>query len=561
MGSGGASGGSGGNGGSGSGGSGGRAGSGGGSGGMSGTGGSGATGGSGGMPAGPVDPGPVYMRRLTNTEYDQTVVDLLGEPPNISVRMGFDKDPRVHGFDNNAEVETISNAHAEQYGKAADAIASAVVGAPARRSAVIGCDPAASDCLRTFVTRFGRRAYRRPLTTDEVSRLVTVAGKAAPPGDVHFGYGQVIRAILQSPHFLFRVEIGTDQGPRSDLRGLTGYETATRLSYFLLGTTPSDRLLDLAQSGALNDVNGVEQAALDLLGDGRAKAVWSGFSNGWMGLYPLPDLERSNFSAWTPTLASSMAEETRRLLEDHMWRDGASLLDVVSANHTFVNAELAALYKLPAPSGGGFGRVELPASMLRAGILTHASILAANAKPERPSSILRGQFVRESLLCTEIPEPPPGVADDPPKPLPGESERDAFKRHTTDPTCESCHKYIDPIGWGLSNFDSIGAFRTVDIQGQPIDSKGYIEGFVNPEFDGPLDLVQRIRGAEDLPRCVSMQLMRWMLGRREVASDDATIQDLQNAFQTASWSFRGMVVAMVRSDAFRYRRTDAGGMP
>ncbi len=510
-----------------------------------------------------IDPLSTALARLTNAEYSQTVSDLLGEPSGAAVTYSFPVDTLDHGFDNNASLLQITTTHATQYQLAAATIATATFAAPARRAKVISCDPTVNGCLQTYVTAQGRRMFRRPLTAQEVSDYLSLAMSAtstAVATDPYSGPETVLETMLQSPNFLFKTLVGSSPAGMTSIVGLNGFELATRLSYLLWGTTPDDSLLDQAQAGALDTPAGVATVAEQMLADPRAHTGIKHFYEQWLPLDeisgPMADAERipvrKGQTTGDTTLAADMVQETQQFVDSVLW-SSSSVLDLLTAPYTFVNADLAMTYGLPVPASG-WQRVTFPAGSLRAGILTQGTVLAAGSHGTKPSNTRRGEMVREQLLCQNIPPPPPGVNAMVPPPLAGETEQQTFARHTTDASCASCHTQMDPIGWGLSGFDQTGAARTLDTNGQPISTMGQIAGLTPPGFSGPIELGQKIAASARFQACFATQLFRYAYARVEdPVADQPGIDNLQGSFERAQWAFAQGLTALVESDGFRYR--------
>jgi len=516
------------------------------------------------MPPGPqggpnngfIDATSTGLARLTNLEYSQTVSDVLGEPADAAARYHFPDDPRQHGFDNSVTLLQISATHADRYAAAAESIAAATFADPIRRALVLKCDPATgAACIKSYTQGLGRRLYRRPLGDDEVVGFATLVTSTAGGADPFSGPELVLEAMLQSPHFLYRVELGVAAAARPSLVGLGGFELATRLSYLLLGTTPDEALLDRAQAGALDTPSGVGAVVRDMLADPRARRGVQRFYGQWLPLTlisgPTADAERVPHMG-DQALAADLVEETRRFVDDVLWDSGGTVLDLLTAKYTFVNANLAKLYGLPAPTAA-WQRVDLGPSSMRAGLLTQGSILAAGSHNDKPSNTRRGQMVREQLLCNDVPSPPPGVDANVPPPQAGESEQATFKRHTTEASCSSCHSLMDPIGWGLSGFDAAGAPRTKDSNGQPLSVAGRIEGMTPPDFNGPIELGQKLAASPEFKACFARQLFRYAYGRLETDLDTAGIDQLAAGFTASSWNLAKGLTSLVTSDGFRYR--------
>jgi hypothetical protein len=504
---------------------------------------------------GNVEPGPTFLRRLTNDEYNDTLRDLLGETETVDRAALFDfvPDSRVHGFASNAENVSMSSAVLERYRDAAESISESVSGDEDVRARVLGCDPESEGaaCVAGFAERFARAAYRRELEADEKKELESLADQ----DDLLDGVKLVIERVLLSPNFLFRIEEGVEDPARPDLMRLNGYEMATRLSYLLLGTTPSVALLDRAADGALDSADGVAQTAREMLADPRAKTAVRRFYDQWLRLDRLPELERDAtlFPDFDAELTASMREETTRLLDSYIWEPAKNFLDVVSAPSTFMNQKLADFYGAPAVEG--WQLVSYPEGSGRKGLLGHASLLALSSRADRASIILRGKYVREALLCTTMP-PVPSTVPKLPDPDPNQSEADRLAQHSSDPSCAGCHNLMDPLGTGLSNFDAIGKFTQIDPQGFPVTTAGAIHGFSDledPSFDGEVELADKLRALPALPQCVVTQLFRHAFARQERTGDSALFGSVLEPFAASGYDLKELLVAFVTSDAFRYR--------
>jgi hypothetical protein len=367
------------------------------------------------------------------------------------------------------------------------------------------------------------------------------------------GVRLVIEAALQSPSFLFRVEEGSPDAQRPGRVKLTGFELATRLSMLLLGRAPDDALLAAATAGKLDTTDGVAAEAETILASGAASGSVRSFYTQWLHLQQLDGVQRdaTKNPGWTEELRAAMKEETTRFVEDLLWSKNADALDMLSAKQTFVNATLATFYGLPAP--GSWSKVALPAT--RVGLLTQASILTITAKNEAATMIQRGKYVRDAILCDPTPPPPPNV---PPLMMdPGASAQDQLNQHLKDPVCASCHKNLDPLGRGFARFDAIGAYREKDGSGATISQAGVLNGFDNPDFDGPFELASRLRQSPDVPACMVKQLFRYTFGRSEIDVDQCTLASLGAGFDGSQHSFEKLLVSVVGSEAFRYRsKTD-----
>ena len=334
---------------------------------------------------------------------------------------------------------------------------------------------------------------------------------------------------------------------------LTGFELATRLSMLLLGRGPDDALLTVAATGDLDTADGMAAEAETILASGAANSAVRRFYTQWLHLQQLDGVQRdaTKNPGWSDELRAAMKEETTRFIEDFLWSDGADALDMLSAKQTFVNPTLGKFYGLAATSD--WSKVALPA--MRVGLLTQASILTITAKNEAATMIQRGKYVRDAILCDPPPPPPPNIP-----PLMTDtatSAQDQLNAHLKDPVCASCHQNLDPLGKGFARFDAIGGYSEKDANGAAISQAGMLAGFDNPSFDGPIELATRLRQSPEVSGCMVKQLFRYTFGRSEIEVDQCTLSSLGAAFDGSKHSFEKLLVAIVGSEAFRYRsKTD-----
>lgn len=475
------------------------------------------------------------LRRLTHTQYDNTVRDLLGDRTFPSKQ--FPPEDFIDGFQNQYEAQSISPMLADNYASAAEKLAANWEGA----------DPGPQ-----FVNQFGKRAFRRPLTLEEQARYTSLykQGKAK----------LVIEAMLQSPAFLFRAETAATPALRP-------YTRASRLAYLLWNTMPDEALIKSAEKGELNTAAGLEAVARRMLADPRAREATGEFIAQWFRFDSIVTMvkERRAFPLFTRELALAMTEETRRLADDLIWNN-QSFMEFYTANYTYLNADLAGLYKLPAPADE-FTKVTLPESSERGGgVLGHASFLSLTAKPADTSITARGLFVREHILCQQVPQPPPGVNTNLPvgdegKPL---GNREKLQVHLVNPSCASCHNLIDPIGYGLEKFDGSGAWRekarvevpkynrreenkTVEV---PIDNSGWVTGIERSEFRSPRELGPILAANPQCQECVVKQYFRYAMGRHETAADRPVIERVASRFRQSGFRFQDMMIELVRFTEF-----------
>ncbi|MCG9895329.1 MAG: DUF1592 domain-containing protein [Fimbriimonadaceae bacterium] len=396
---------------------------------------------------------------------------------------------------------------------------------------------------------FAEKAYRRPLTEDEFRRIMGLYDRGLRQGGHDQGLRLAVTGMLVSPSFLFRTEAVSGSGPAGDLNG---WQLAARLSYFLWGTLPDAELRRVAADGTLTRPEVLEAQAMRMLKDSRSNALADSFAMQWLELgrlqTRLPDPKL--FPDWSDGLRKDMVEETRLFFLDIMRRD-ASITDFLTAKHTFLNARLARLYGVGGVTGDEFRRVSLEGTP-RSGLLTQAGILTVTSNPTRTSPVKRGKWVLDVILGAPPPPPPPGVADLVEKDEPGQQPltvRDRTELHREDPACAGCHAKMDPIGFGLENFDGIGRWREKD-GSMEIDASGKLPGGV--KFDGPEELVEILVGRSDeLARTFAERLSTYALGRGMRNADRGFLDSVVQKAQREDLKFSAFVRAIVSSDAFR----------
>ena len=510
--------------------------------------------------AGPVE----LVRRMTHAQYDNTVRDLLNDFSRPALR--FPPEDYVDGFKNQLTAQGMPPLLVETYSTSAEKLATNAfrVG---DINGLIPCKPssAADDkCRDEFIRKFGLRAFRRPLREDEVQRYATVFATQAKASRKFFeGARVVVEAMLQSPNFLFHVESGPD-GKSTD------YDIASRLSYTLWNTMPDATLFGAAARGELRTPEGREAAARRMLADPKGRQALDEFFDEWLRFDRVINAVKGRgYNEFTPELGVAMAEETKSLLHDLVWSD-KNFMTALTAQYSFLTDDLAAVYGVPAPKGE-FDRVEFPADVRRAGILGQGSFLASTAGPISTSPTARGIFIRERLLCQHIPPPPPGVNTTLPDPVEGavHTRRDLMTEHVSNPTCASCHRLMDPIGFGLENFDAIGRWRdqeSVALPGRgaggsrggrlvklPINTQGEIAGLPNSTFTDAKQLGTILAESPICQKCIVRQMFRYSYGRLETSADEPAIDQLFGKFKDSGFRFKALMTALVQSPEFLRR--------
>jgi hypothetical protein len=488
-------------------------------------------------------------RRLSRTEYDDTLQDLLGDATSSGFAM---LPPDTHDpFDNDYRTQLTSPTLIEALETLATNAAARVVADPAKRSALLPCAPSGpSDaaCFRNFIARFGRRVLRRPLGDDEIQSLLGLQSFSIEAHDFFTGVELVIRALLQHPEFVYRIEIGTPvAGGNGSIYRLSNFEMATRLSYFLWGSTPPDWLLDLADAGRLQGSDEVRSAASRLLQDPRARSRVNRFHALWLGYHQLPH---------PVELTRALQTETAALITKVVFEDQSDYFDLFRANQTYVNDYLARHYGLPSPGSSVFQWVSY-GSTGRKGLLSHGSVLSAGAKFSDTSPTQRGIFVRTRLLCQQVPPPPPNVnVDQPPTSPTSNCKADRYASHSSIGSCAACHQNLDPIGFGLENYDQAGRYRTTDngLPQCPISGNGRIAEM--GAFNGPGGLEDLLLASGQLEQCVVTQVYRFAMGRRESGEDGGLISALTARFRTSNHSFTQLLLDFVSDETFAFRKNE-----
>ncbi|MEI6860831.1 MAG: DUF1592 domain-containing protein [Verrucomicrobiota bacterium] len=413
-------------------------------------------------------------------------------------------------------------------------------------------EQAAEKIISNFVTR----AFRRPGRPEEQAALLNFWRKSDADGrPFQDSISLALQAVLVSPSFLFRVEQEPQPGESDNIHTLTEYELASRLSYFIWSTMPDDELFALAAAGQLR-ANLPAQVAR-MIHDPRSSALVENFAGQWLQLRQMDNVnpDPARFPAFDEPLREAMTKETQLFFTEIM-RENRSVLDFLDADFTYVNERLARHYGLEGVTGGEFRRVSVPKDARGGGgILTQASILTLTSYNNRTSPVLRGKWVLENLLDSAPPPPPPNVpalVKDEKAPLTG-TMRELMEQHRTNPTCAACHSRMDPIGFGLENFDGIGSWRTTDAKNSLIDASGKLPD--GRTFDGPAGLKEVLLSQKDrFVRTTVAKLLTFALGRGLERSDNPVVDEITAAVRQDGYKFSALVNQVVQSAPFQKRR-------
>lgn len=493
------------------------------------------------------------VRRLSHVEYNRSLAAILGAPTELG--LGFAPDTVVQGFSNNADALVVSGLLADQYREAAETVADTLAADLDKR---LGCDPVADGeaaCASTFITNFGKQVFRRPLTATEATRYNTLWQEAAAAEDFAGGIRWVIAAMLQSPGFLYRSELGDHTG--DGIYQLTPHELASELSYLIVGGPPDADLIAAADDGTLADPDTLQKHAARLLASQDSDATLHRFVDEWLHLDRLAVVPRDAmlYPELTPDIRAAMLGETHRFVSA-VYRDGGTLTDLLTASYSYMTDALAKYYNLPAgagePDGAGYKKVTTAGSA--AGLLVQGGLLTTHALPTSSSPIHRGKLVRERLLCQDMPPPPPSLDTSPPPVDPSLSTRERYTQHSSDPVCSGCHTRIDPIGFGFEHYDAVGRFRTKDGT-HSIDSTGEIllTEQTNGSFDGVDELAQLLAGSPEVEACYTLQWSRHAIGSAEASELQCVQDEISAAFTKAEGRLDSLVLALVGTRFFRER--------
>lgn len=500
-------------------------------------------------------PGPRSLRLLTRAEYANTMADLLGiEPPDVA---SVPVEPRVEGYDNNADASLVTARHVEAYMDLAQAASTLAVDADA--AGLAGCMPADPGCARAFVERFGARALRRPLSDDEVEHYLAQFDSDAADGDFYEGMRMGIEAMLISPAFLYRSEMGEPVG--AGLFRLTAWETASLLSYTFVGSMPDPELAAATAQGALSTPEGIAEQARRLLDSPRGRERVTTFATQWLGTTSLQSANKDAevYPNFTDEVRLAMIEEERRFVEHVVFDSEQTIEELFTADFTFANDALAGFYGLPSPGSQEVVRVDFPEGSERGGLLTLGSFLASHAHANETSPVGRGVTVRERVMCQPLSPPPPDVDATPPDVDPNATTRERYSQHSADPACAGCHAFIDPIGFGFEGFDGVGAFRTQE-NGMTVDESGSVEALIDADgsatsvpFNGARELGQVLGANAAVQSCVLEHYFHFVSGRSDLSEDECTLEQLGVRLEESGGNLHEAFIDLTQLESFTIR--------
>lgn len=497
-----------------------------------------------------IEPGPSPLRRLTRFEYNNTVSDLLQDASAPANTFPLEE----------AGAQRVPLLLAEGHVSAAQSLSANVLAdlpqrLPCATTAATGDMAAQEVCAQQLIDQLGPKAYRRPLTAGERERLLSTFRAGREFLDFESSIGAVLESMLLSPQFLYRVENGTAVAGDPSVLQVDAWGMASRLSYFLWASMPDDALLSAAQEGRLATAADVRREAERMYGSERSRAVVRYFNRAWLELSGVDGQHKdaSAFPDYTEEIGPLLRIQTETFTESLYFTPGGTLNELFTAPYTYMNQPLAQFFGVSGPTGDAFERVDLDPTK-HAGVLTEASLMSHFATADRTHPILRGVFVRRKVLCHELPDPPPGITDGRGTVVdPNATERERLAVHRMNPSCATCHQFIDPVGLAFENFDATGRWRDLEA-GKPVDVSGNLDNTDVPgPVNGAVELSHKLADSEQVRECMTRNWFRFANGRGETSDDACSMARVTQTFSQSGGDLRELVLAMTQTDAFLYR--------
>ena len=491
------------------------------------------------------------MRRLTDDQYRNAIVDIFGEDIEYAGR--FDPVLRpTHGLQVQGVSQiSVSPAGFEQYDKVGRTIAEQVID-ERHRPLLVGCAPRTATlpddaCATAFFRRTGEFLFRRPLKAADVQLYVTAARQATGlTNDFYGGLADGLGMMLASPRFLFEIDVAEPDPARSGARRLDAYSKASRLSFFLWNTTPDRELLEAAARGTLHTPAGLKRQVDRLLASPRLENGVRTFFADMLGFDQIADLSKDGeiYPQFTPNAKRDMPEQTLRTIVDLLVTNSGDYRDLFTTRRTFLTRALGAVYRVPVSEKSDWVPYEFPPDSPRAGLLTQPSFIATFSHPGRSSPTLRGKALRELVLCQPVPDPPNNVDFSQVENTTKGTVRVRLTAHRSNPACASCHRFMDPIGLALENFDGAGTYRSQE-NGVAIDATGDLDG---SKFDDPVSLGLAVRNHPQLPACLSKRVFEFAVRRPLDAGEVAWVKTLSTRFVEHNYRIRELLRIVAMSD-------------
>ncbi|HEY6078539.1 MAG TPA: DUF1588 domain-containing protein [Polyangiaceae bacterium] len=494
-------------------------------------------------------PGVAPLHLLTRFQYDNAVRDLFGDTSRPA--RAFPPENEADGYRTNAAANPANPLLVENYLIAAETVAArAAAGVAELAPCAEGGDQAA--CGYAFIGSFASRAFRRPASEEELMPLMKLFDAGLSKGYAT-GIELVIQAVLQSPQFLYRVEALKSATPETGAIALGSYELANRLAFTLWGSVPDAELMAAAASGTLVTAKDVEREARRLVESSKARDIVRDFSEQWLMLSRLEGAARDGTTLEPTVLAGSLKGSLAAFLDDAYFGASSSFDNVFTSPKVWFDQAMAPLYGAGEPQSGFEARtMDDP----RSGLLSQPALLTLLSHSSQTAPVLRGVFVRERILCLEVPPPPPDVNVNPPDPDPNATTRERFRQHTEQAACSACHKLIDGIGFGFERYDQLGRYRATE-NGLDVDESGSVigseEAGLDGDFVGVAELSSRIAVSPRARDCLATHWYRYSFGRRETAEDQCSLDQLKQRFAASAGNLKELLVGLTLTDSFLYR--------
>lgn len=481
---------------------------------------------------------PTRLWRLSDAQHRNAVADLLGIDEVLEVRT---PGVAVDAFVNESELLTVTGPLASQYQAAA---ADAAAQAGERLADLVPCGTEDLTCAEAFIDDFASRAFRHPLSPQEHDDLVGVYELGADAG-FRVGIETVIEAVLQSPSFLYRTELGDGDAAPDDVVELTPFELASALSFLLLDSIPDPPLWESALDGSIADEAVFAEHLERLLSTPEVQENLTRVYLAYVGASRAADTDKSEelFPEFDANLRASAVEETRRFLA-RLIEDEGTMTELLTSRTTEINGPLAELYGIEGVVGSEFVAVQLPPGE-RAGVLTQASMMSTRSGPEETSVVHRGLMVQKLLLCVDLPAPPAGVDLDDPD-FEGQGQRDMAEHRTSQADCAPCHQIIDPFGLTFEGYDAIGRFRP------DVDASAQLPGY--GDVRGAVEMLEVLAADEAVAQCLIEEVVTYSLGRRLGAQDECALEDIELEVTDAEGSLLEPFRAVAMHEVFRLRK-------
>jgi hypothetical protein len=497
---------------------------------------------------------PRRIWALTPDQFARSVKALF---PAVKVGDGLASTLAIEdGFSNEAGRLDMTEPHVGQLLDTAWQVAADVAANPAQLNACLGQATVDATCARSFIGDLGARAFRRDLEASELDGLVAYFSAQQKAGDVRFAVQELVTTILTSPSFVYRTELGPTNAPAGKPVMLTGFEKASALSYFLTDGPPDAALLAAARSNALETSAQIEAHTRRLLAGGQNAAGLVKFFHESLALDGVATTEKDAkaFPTWKQQLATDLAGEADAFLHQVLWGEDAKLHTLFTANFSMLNGRLATFYGTgDVNADEQFKKTPWPAGQ-RAGFFTQAGTMANFGKDNDTDVVGRGKFVREVLLCQDLPPPPPTVNAVPPPPDGKRTQRERMGMHSADPSCAGCHTLMDPLGLAFERYDGIGGYRTMDV-GQVLDVSGKLTG-AEPEgaaFQDAVGLMGLLADSPTVKKCFVQTAFRYALGRAAGTLDACALERLGTRFAGSGGDLIDLAVALTTDDSFFQR--------